>query len=439
MTATAGERYLADVIRSAAARTAVPTKPQHDGGPEDLRKRIVAHVDDHIGELAALANQLHATPETALEEHESVAAVQAVLAAHGVTVELGMAGLSTALRASVGGDGPRIAVIAEYDALPGLGHACGHNLICAAAVGAFLAAHEVVADVGGSVTLLGTPGEEGYGGKELLARAGVVDDLDAVVMVHPAGFDMARHTWIGARSASVVITGRAAHASATPFLGRNALDGLVLTYQGVSMLRQHILPDDRVHMIITDGGETPGVIPARAAGRVAVRSGTGEGLRDLSDRVEAAVRAAAVATGTEASLEWDERPAYLPMRNNGPLSDRYAVNAEGLGRRLTAPGAVPANLSASTDLGNVSVRVPAIQPLIRVAPPHVAMHSTEFASYTTGDGARAAVRDGAVALALTMIDFLADPALRADVAADFAGRGGATTASAILEAGGADA
>lgn len=372
-----------------------------------------------------------------MAEHRSVAAVAALLSSYGVDCEVGVYGLPTAFRASADGTDragrvPTIAVLAEYDALPHLGHACGHNVICAVAIGAFLAARGVVNETGGRLILLGTPGEEGHGGKELMARAGAFDDIDAAVMVHPAGLDLSAHAWLGARTASISFHGAAAHASATPFLGRNALDAIVLAYQGVGLLRQQILPEDRIHMIISDGGTSPGVIPALTRGQVGVRSADPESLRELTMRVNDALTAAATMTGTSAEITWDERPPYLPVRSNDALAERYAVNIEAQGRRLVPPGVIPASLAASTDLGNVSVRIPAIHPMIKLSPPHVNIHTPEFARFTTGEHATAAIRDGASALALTMADFLSDAELREDVAAVFDRQGGAINPAQIL-------
>ena len=427
--------YMAGVFAAAQTATDAAGAPvsAHAGAPAAMRAAVTGAVEAVVPVASELADELHAHPETGMSEHRAARAVTQLLGRHGTACELGAFGLPTAFEASVGsGAGPCVAVLAEYDALPGLGHACGHNIICAAAVAAFLGAERAVAELGGTVRLIGTPGEEGYGGKELIARAGGFAGLDAVVMVHPAGFDTAEHPWLGARSAVVRYHGAAAHAAATPFLGRNALDGLVLAYQGLSQLRQHLLPDERVHMIITDGGTAAGVIPALAAGRVAVRAGTGGGLGELSGRVEDILHAAAQATGTRCELGWDDRPAYLPVRSNGPLAARYAVNIAAQGRCVLPPGVLPRTLSGSTDLGNVSVRVPAIHPLIKVSPPHVVIHTPEFATYTTGAPARQAVRDGAAALALTVADFLADAALRADVARAFAAQGGAVEPDALL-------
>lgn len=430
-----GRLYLARVLADAqeAAETAEPPASPQAGAPAHIRLTVSDAVERIVPDAVALAEELHADPETAFREFRAVSAVGLLLARHQTPCEAGAFGLPTAFDARVGsGNAPRVAVLAEYDALPELGHACGHNIICATAVAAFFGAAAVVADLGGTVRLIGTPAEEGGGGKERIAQAGGFRGLDAVVMVHPAGFDTAEHPWLGARSATVRYHGMAAHAAATPFLGRNALDALVLAYQGLSQLRQHLLPEQRVHMIITDGGSAPGVIPALAAGRVAVRASTGRGLRELSERAEDIMLAAAQATGTRCEFVWDERPAYMPVRSNGPLASRYAVNIAAQGRRVVPPGILPSTLSGSTDLGNVSVRVPAIHPLIKVSPPDVAIHTAQFATYTTGAPAHSAVRDGAVALALTVADFLADEELRAAVADAFAAEGGAVEPEALL-------
>jgi amidohydrolase len=417
-------------LRALMARTeqavaaAEPLASGFDGASQDLRDRVAGAVAELADELVALSRDLHAHPEEAFAEHRSVRAVAQLLSRHGHDSEIGVGGLDTSLVSSVGQDRPHIAVLAEYDALPGIGHGCGHNIICSTAVGAFLAATGAVGRTGGRLSLIGTPAEEGGGGKETMARAGVFDDVDAVVMLHPFTHDIAMHPFLGRRQVEVVFRGVAAHASAQPFMGRNALDAAVAAYQGVAALRQHLPDGDRVHGVFTDGGARPNVVPDRAALLFYLRSGEPEALRDLAARVCAVAEGAAAMTGCGVELVWDAQPPYLPIRANRALAERWAVNQEPCGRTPLPPGVVPEFLTGSTDLGNLSYRLPAIHPMIAVSEPTGALHTVEFAAAAGSAAGDRAVRDGALGLALTAVDYLADAALRDAVHAEFAAAGG---------------
>ncbi|MGY1620273.1 M20 family metallopeptidase [Geodermatophilus sp. SYSU D00691] len=410
-----------------AAAVAEPLSSAHAGAPEELLARAEQAVEAARADLLGLSHDLHAHPEEGYAEHRSVRAVAELLARHGVEAQIGVHGLETALRAATGnGAGPTVAVLAEYDALPGIGHGCGHNVICSAAVGAFLGLHAVLSagGIGGTALLLGTPAEEGGGGKELMARDGAFDGVDAVVMLHPFSYDAAVQPFLGRRQLEVTYTGIAAHASAQPFMGRNALDAVVAGYQGVAMLRQHLPDSDRVHGIITDGGQRPNVVPETASALYYVRSATPETLADLARRVEAIAVAAAAMTGCGYELTWDELPAYLPIRANLELAARWTRHQARRGRTALPPGVTPASLAGSTDLGNVSVRVPSIHPMIAIAGPDTSMHTIGFAAAAASAAGDRAVLDGAVGLALTALDVLADPDLLAAVTAEFEAAGG---------------
>jgi amidohydrolase len=421
------DSYLRALVEETADAVAAAEPPgsAHSGAAEEIRADVTERVQECAGDLVALSQDLHAHPELGFAEHRSVNALAELLAKHGHNATVGVGGLDTALRVSAGNDGPHIAVLAEYDALPGLGHACGHNIICTTAAGGFLGAAPVAERLGGRVTLIGTPAEEGGGGKEILARAGVFDDVDAVIMLHPFSHDVALHPFLGRRQLEMVFHGIGAHASAQPFMGRNALDAAVAAYQGVSALRQQLPQSDRVHGIFTDGGARPNVIPARAAVLFYLRSADPRTLRDLAARLTAIAEGAAAMTGCGVELRWDDQPAYLPIRFNTALAGRWAVNQAGVGRKPLPPSVVPEFLTGSTDLGNLSYRMPAIHPLIAVSGPTIALHTKEFAEAAGSPAGDAAVRDGALGLALTAADYLGDAELRAAVHEEFEAAGGA--------------
>ena len=296
-------------------------------------------------------------------------------------------------------------------------------------MGAFLAVAPVVARLGGRLSLLGTPAEENGGGKELIIRAGGFDDVDAAGMVHPSagsgtGSVLGQRT-TGVRRVAVTYHGRAAHAAGAPWLGRNALDGVVTAYQGVAQLRQHILPTDRIHGIITDGGAAPNIVPERAAALFYVRSADVEGLRDLTERVAAVLEGAARITGTRAEIDVDPVPPYLPLETNVALTTRWARAFAARGHEIPAPPAVVPQGGPSTDMGNVSRIVPSIHPSLGLGGPvEVFPHNAAFADLTVLPPALDALIDAAAALAATAVDYVADPALRAAAAAEFAASGG---------------
>jgi amidohydrolase len=423
-------RLIARIAEEAAR--AEPLRSTHQGAPVHLRAAVTEAVERVSDDFVALSHDVHEHPELGYAEHYAVSAVARLLAAHGHDAEVGAYGIDTALRARAGNEHPRVAILAEYDALPGIGHGCGHNVICATAVGAFLAAAGVIGAVDGSVELLGCPAEEGGGGKELIARAGGLAGIDAAIMVHPSGFETAEYPWLGVRTVDITYHGLAAHASATPFMGRNALDAVVQAYTGIAALRQHILPTDRVHGIITDGGQKPNIVPQRAAATFYLRSAEPETLVELSDAARAIFEAAADATGTRVEIGWDPTPAYLPVRSNHELAARWATNLAERGRHSLPQGIVPAMFSASTDLGNVSVRVPAIHPTMAIAPAHVPIHTPEFAQWARSSRADAGCVDGAIGLALTAVDFLADAEFREACKGEFDAAGGPLDPDVLL-------
>jgi amidohydrolase len=298
-------------------------------------------------------------------------------------------------------------VLCEYDALPGIGHACGHNIIGAAGLGAGLAAAALADEVGGRIVIMGTPAEEGGGGKVLMAERGAFDDVDAAMMVHPAQADLVAMNVIANHRLLVDYHGQAAHAAASPERGVNALDAAVLGYVNIAALRQHIRADERVHGIFTEAGENPNIVPRHAQANWYVRSPRLRTLRALTERVIAGLEAGAAASGCTMDYVW-KAPAYFDMLDNGPLADLYVANAATTGRAVSGADHAPL-VVGSTDMGNVSYVVPAIHPMIKVAPPTVSLHSPEFTRYAASAEGDRAVVDAAKAMAMTVLDLWLRP------------------------------
>ena len=400
----------------------------HPGAGQATARAVSDQLEELSSDLIALSHSVHARPELGFNEYHAASAVAETVSRQGISIDVGVYGLETAFRAVVGEGSPRVAILAEYDALPGIGHGCGHNVICAAGVGGFLAAAPFVNSIGGSIELIGTPAEEGGSGKEIIARAGGFNDVDCAMMVHPAGSASAANTYLGLRQVEVSFHGLGAHASAVPYMGRNALDACVSAYTMIAQLRQHMLPEDRIHGIITDGGKKPNIVPEHASAMYFVRSAEVDTLIELTDRIDAIFQGAAGGTGTIAEPRWDVNPLVLPVRNNMVLANRFAMAQSTRGKPTPLRSPVP---SGSTDMGNVSVRVPSIHPKVAIAPRSVPVHTAEFASHAGGPGGDAGVLDGAYGLAMAALDFLADDGLRNDVVAEFSGAGGVVDVEAL--------
>jgi len=415
-------------------RTASHPGSEFDGAPGPVHDRLEALIDAGAAEMITLMLDLAEHPEVAFEEHRSARAIVDVLAARGIEAQLGVHGLDTAIRAEIGGGAgasaaPTLAILSEYDALPGIGHGCGHNVIAVMGLGAFLAlaqlAEEDPSAVPGRVVFLGTPAEEGHTGKEYMAREGAFDGLDAVVMAHPYGYDLADQIWLGRRTLTVEYHGATAHASAQPYMGRNALDAASLMYQGIGLMRQQTPPSDRIHAVIREGGERASVVPDYAKLDLYVRSQAPETLRDLSRRIQDVADGAALMAGCAVTVTWDHHPPSLPVRTNEAMTGRWVQAQRRRGRDPLPLGVVSTTLAASTDFGNVSFRVPGIHPVIKIAPHEVALHTREFATAAVSELARSAAADGAFGLAATVLDVQHDARLADAVAAEFTAAGGA--------------
>ncbi len=372
----------------------------------EAKQRVRREIERLSPTLLEISHEIHAHPELNFEEHFAHELLTGAIADEGLTVESGAYDMPTAFDARVGTGGPTIAVCCEYDALPGIGHACGHNIIAAAGLGAGLAAATVADAMGGSLAILGTPAEEGGGGKEFMIRRGAFDDVDAAMMVHPADHELRWMKTIAIHTVDVVYEGQAAHAAASPWQGRNALDAAVLGYTNVAALRQHIRPEERIHGIFTDAGEKPNIVPERAAAQWYVRSRNMDTLEPLKDRVMACLDAGAAASGCTMRHHWND-PPFFDMVDNAPLLDLYCANAADVGRTVREPDPM-SMVAGSTDMGNVSYAVPAIHPMIKVAPAGVSIHTPEFAHHARSEDGDRAVIDGALSMALTIVDLWAD-------------------------------
>lgn len=456
-------------VETEKRRQANPTATaldSHSGASQQLREELKAHIEALAPQIVALSQDIHAHPEVGYQEFYAADAVAKLLQAHGIEVERASFGMETSLRAQIGGEAassstaaagapdagdnpdapapaagavvaadgdrsekqPTIAILCEYDALPGVGHGCGHNVMCANSVGAFLALAELEKShpgaLGGQVILQTTPAEECDTAKEILAQRGMLEGVDAAIQTHSYAYDLVDQAWLGVRRMRVVFHGVSAHAASAPFMGRNALDAVTVAQVGMGLLRQHMLPSDRMHAVVTDGGLVPNVVPERAEMSVIVRSLDSATLRDLVARVEDVFRGAALATGCGVEILTGETTNEMPVRANGPLSQAWVRAQNTVGRTVLPRGVITEVIAAGTDFGNVSQRVPGIHPLIKIAPEGTALHTHEFATAAGSPlGDRAAV-DGAWGLASVALDYLSDPQLRQAVRADFEASGG---------------
>ena len=386
---------------------------------EALKKQACVIIDDMSDALISASHAIHAKPELAFEEHFAHGLLTDRVEEAGLPVERSACGLDTAFISSFGDTGVEVGILSEYDALPGIGHACGHNIIATSGLGAVLALSKLGAALPGRVRYLGTPAEEAGGGKEIMAQHGAFDGLDAAMMVHPAGVNLVTMPSVAMNEVRVTFTGKAAHASAMPFAGVNALDALVSSYQSIAQLRQHIRQNERIHGIFNEAGLAPNIVPDRAVGTFYVRAADGMALADLKKRVKNCFEAGALASGCELEIQW-ALGDYLEIKDCWPIAERYKTNAESLGRSFFPLEKMPTTGAGSTDMGNVSHRVPSIHPMISCAPPHVVIHNPEFAKYAGSETGDAAVLDGAKALAMTAIDVMTDDQLMSDARDQFA-------------------
>jgi len=371
-------------------------------------------------QLLELSHRIHANPELGFEEEQACAWMCETMAEAGFKVERGICGMPTAFSARAGSGPLHIAICAEYDCLPAIGHACGHNIIASSGAGAGLAIAKVADDIGLTITVLGTPAEEvcNAGGKIQMLDRGAFEGVHAAMMVHPGPFDMVAPPMIAAALFDVFYTGKEAHASAFPELGVNAADALTIAQTAIGLLRQHIRHSERIHGIITKGGDAPNVIPAHTSARFAARAESLGKLAALLPRVHRCFEAGALATGCQYEITGGDQP-YAEMHHDRELGALFYANGIALGRKfIDADPKLPGfgehrGMSAgSTDMGNVSLKFPSIHPLIGINSLPAVNHQPEFTAHCVTEEADRAVIDGAIALAWTAIDAASDPAIR---------------------------
>lgn len=371
----------------------------------DTKSAARERFDSARAGLIDLSRRIHAHPELGFEEEQSSTWLCESLADAGFDVEKGICEIPTAFRARFGSGPLNIGICAEYDSLPGIGHACGHNIIAASAVGAAVAAAKVADEVGLTVTVIGTPAEEvgNASGKILLLERGAFRGIHAAMMVHPAPFDMLRAKIIAASMFEIAYTGKESHASAFPELGINAADALTIAQTAIGLLRQHIRATDRIHGIVTNGGVAPNVVPAHTSAKYIIRSETVDQLNDLRPKVHRCFEAGALATGASMKIIGGDKP-YAEMRHDDTIAAFYRRNSEELGRPFPDLGEWETRPTGSTDMGNVSLAVPSIHPMIGINSLPAVNHQPEFTAHCITPDADKALEDGALSMAWTCID-----------------------------------
>jgi amidohydrolase len=383
---------------------------------EQLRSKALAAIDAARDTILAVGDEIHANPELGLEEHRAAELLTSTIAGFGFEVERPAGGLETAFiaRKRGKGTGPRVAFLAEYDALPGLGHGCGHNLIASSNLAAAIGAGAVIDQLDGEVLFVGTPAEENYGGKVVMIDNGAFDDIDVALSSHHGGHETALPTThpdgtcLAATGRRYMFHGRTAHAAGEPELGINALNAVILFFNGIDAMRQHVTPDVRMHGIITDGGQAPNVVPDFAATDFLFRAASREGVDALLERGDAIARAAAEMTGARLEID-DSAVGYDDMRPNYALSQLVRDQLATVGLEETERPAATGPGAYSTDLGNVSRKMPTVALTFAISEVPINGHSKEVVEGSiSGMGRENALRTGR-ALALAAVDLLADP------------------------------
>jgi amidohydrolase len=381
-----------------------------------LKASVMGEIDAQRYQLTELSLKIHSNPELGFQEIQASSWLTQYLENNGFRIERGICELPTAFRGNYGEGKPTIAILAEYDALPKLGHACGHNIIATCAVGAGVASKPVIDRFGGSLLVIGTPGEELYGGKAIMVDRGAFNKVDIAMMVHPGVTNIATTQALACQTLDVEFFGQAAHAAARPEVGINALEAMLQSFVAINSLRQHIKDKARIHGIITDGGESANIVPAHTAGTFIVRAENDAYLSELKEKVVNCFTGAAIASGARLEYQW-ANVRYSPMRNNLTLARLFRHNIQSMGRKTPLTGHRTA--FGSTDMGNVSQLVPSIHPVVAVAPVKWGVHSSEFASAAASENASHGLLDAAKALAMTVVDLVSSPEIITKIREEF--------------------
>ncbi len=385
------------------------------------KRRIAAAVEASRAEILELSHRIHANPEPAFEERQASAWVAEAVARHGYAVDHPAGSLATAvrgiLRGGRAGSGPRVGILAEYDALPGLGHGCGHNSMAASGVGAAIALAAVAPELAGEIVFLGTPAEERGSGKGIMIRDGLFDGLDAALLYHPSDVTYVECRLLASEDIYVTFHGRQAHAASEPWMGRNALDALILLFTSVGLWRQQLRPDVRVHGIVQDGGTAANIIPSRSKAWFMVRSPREDEYLEMRERFREMCEAAAAATGCSVEVEFDGGAST--MNHNRTLGDRFAANMEAYG----VQDQPPSDNLGSSDMGNVSQVLPTIHPSIAICAAGVPGHSIEFREAAVSPLGDEVTLLAATVVAQTAYELFADPGLVEAAWAEFRAEG----------------
>ncbi|MEM8923816.1 MAG: amidohydrolase [Actinomycetota bacterium] len=371
---------------------------------ESAQKDVRAAGDALVG----LSHHLWDHPELAFEEERAAAACVDVLTDAGFAVETGIADLETAFVGTYGSGPLTVGICAEYDALPGVGHACGHNMIAASGLGAGLGLARVADDLGLTVRVLGTPAEEGGGGKITMAEAGVFDGVHLAMMIHPAPLESDVFPTLASSQCEYHLHGKAAHSSLAPQEGVNAADAITIAQVAMGLLRQHLQPGDQVHGIVTEGGEAPNIVPRKASAKYIVRAPTLEAVKVLQPKIARCFEAGALATGSQLVIDGPSVP-YSEFLHDDEAAVLYRRNAEALGRTF---GARPTKGAASTDMANISLLMPTIHPSLGLDCAPAVNHQPEFAAHCRTEEADESMLHGAIAMAWTCIDAATDDGMR---------------------------
>ncbi len=372
---------------------------------ENVKSQVKNEVERYRSEICDLSRKIHENPELGFQEFQAARWLTEFLEKRGFSIERGICELPTAFRASYGTGHPIIAFLAEYDALPDLGHGCGHNLIATASTGAAVASKPAIDAYGGTVQIIGTPAEELYSGKMIMAEKGAFTDLDATMMVHPGSHDSAVTEALACQGLDVEFFGKSAHAAARPEAGINALEALILSFNAINSLRQHIKSSARIHGIITDGGQAANVVPAHSAGKFLVRAADEKYLEELRQKVLRCFQGAAIGTGARLEYQWEEH-YYAPMLNNVTLGELFVANMRQLGRKIQLED--PDKGFGSTDFGNVSQIVPGMHASVSISRQSVPTHSPQFVKAAISETGLESMLDAAKGLALTLVDLISD-------------------------------